>query len=78
MLLGLGDPPDELTLERRITVLLSQLDHDILKLWTPEVTAGVATSRSTPDGSLTRLITAADHRMYRRREIRRSRSAPLG
>ena len=78
LLLGLGEPPDERTLERRITDLLGQLDHDILKRWTPEVTAGVATNRSTPDGSLTELVSAADHRMYQRREIRRSRTAPLG
>jgi diguanylate cyclase (GGDEF)-like protein len=72
LLLGIGEPPDELTLEQRVKDLLSQLDHAILKLWTAEVTAGLATSRETPGASLTELVTAADHRMYQRRETRRS------
>ena len=77
VLLGLGDPPEDQTLEHRVKDLLSQLDHDILELWTPAVTVGLATSLGTPDGSLTELITAADRQMYQRRETRRSRSTPL-
>jgi diguanylate cyclase (GGDEF)-like protein len=80
LLLGSGEPPDEPDMEDRIAQQLSQLDHDILRLWKPAVTVGVASGleQLEADGSIGELITAADHRMYERRERRRARQAATG
>ena len=71
VLLGLGEPPHEHEVEQRVAQQLSGLDAEIKRLWTPAVTVGVATTDTYGDGALTELITAADHRMYGRRDGRR-------
>jgi len=43
-------------MEHRFSDLLGELDEAILKLWTPQVTAGVATDRDNPDGVHTAYI----------------------
>ncbi len=73
VLLGLGDPPHEHEVERRIAQQLSGLDGEIRQLWTPAVTVGVATTDAYGDGALAELITSADHRMYGRRDGRADR-----
>ena len=78
LVIGLGEPPDELDMERRIIDQLRMLDSEILRLWTPGVTVGVASAVGHPGGAVAELITAADHRMYQRRETKRSQRARTG
>ena len=72
VLLGLGAPPDERDLERRINAHLSRLDAKILRRWAPAVTVGVANSLAEGPDPLAELIAAADQRMYERRRAVRS------
>lgn len=73
--LGLGDAPEEIVMERRVSDHVSQLDPAIRNLWTPAVTVGVASISADDADAFTTVINAADHRMYARREARRALAA---
>ncbi len=70
VLLGIGKPPTVRDLERRIADRLPEFDAELLRVWTPSVTVGVAGGSAQGD-PLAGLIDAADALMYERRRALR-------